>query len=85
MIIKDVSVSEFDSSPYRTRRERFRRIWSRRCGSRSTPVTTTLIGGPPGRDFFYLTGFDEPDAVALLLPSGGRTLRAVCSAQGSCC
>ena len=37
-------------------------------------------------DFFYLTGFDEPDAVALLLPIVRRgALRAVCASKGSGC
>lgn len=68
-----MSVSEFDSSLHRTRRERFLAdLGAAAAVIPAAPLMTHHADCEwPFRqdsDFFYLTGFDEPDAVALLLP-----------------
>ena len=64
---------DFDSSIHASRRQRFLdQLGAAAAVIPAAPLTTHLADCEwPFRqdsDFFYLTGFDEPDAVALLLP-----------------
>ena len=69
-----VSVTQFDPGLHQGRRERF----LAELGSAAAVIPAASLVTHhadcewPFRqqsDFFYLTGFDEPDAVALLLPA----------------
>ena len=64
---------DFDSSIYTSRRQRFLdQLGAAAAVIPAAPLATHHADCEwPFRqdsDFFYLTGFDEPDAVALLLP-----------------
>ena len=61
--IRAAAADSFDASVYAHRREALMQKFEG-----GIAILTQRVWG--GQDFYYLTGFDEPEAICLLIPDG---------------